>query len=160
MENQEAPKAIKRSQQQVIQLVKEVVTAILGIMILVFTLVLIARTFGLIDLGDEEKLAEGKEILQILLGLAGVVLGYYFGKVPADAQAARARDEANAANERSRALTARAGDLAEELDAMLDLPSGEKSREAMLNAPGTETRVKAEKVRDELRSLSRLGGRG
>lgn len=156
MADQDLPHGNKWTQEQVIQLVKEGVTAILGILILVFTLVLVFKTFELIGNPDKTQLAAGKDILQILLGLAGVVLGYYFGKVPADAQAARARDEANAANDRSRAVTARAGELAEELDALLDQPAGEKAREATLNAPGAGGRGKVEKVRDELRSLARL----
>ncbi len=159
MANKEENGGSSWTHEQIIQLVKEVVTAILGILILLFTLVLIIRTFGLIGNPDKTQLAAGKDILQILLGLAGVVVGYYFGKVPADAQAARARDEANDANERSLTVTHRAGDLAEELDAILDEAAGVRTSDRALHVQDPGFHGKAEKVRDELRALSRMGYR-
>ena len=45
-------------------------------------------------LGSADKMTQGKELLSILTGLFGVVLGYYFGRIPADARAAQAQVQA------------------------------------------------------------------
>jgi hypothetical protein len=46
------------------------------------------------------KFADLKEVLAPALGLLGTVIGYYFGRVPAERHADTARDAATAAHER------------------------------------------------------------
>jgi hypothetical protein len=46
------------------------------------------------------KFADLKEVLAPALGLLGTVIGYYFGRVPAERHADTARDAAAAAHER------------------------------------------------------------
>ena len=78
-----------------IQRLKEYVTALLGLSILACTLYLAILTFGYV--GEPAKISDAKDILQVLLGVAGIVVGYYFGRVPADARAAQAQEQANEA---------------------------------------------------------------
>ena len=71
---------------------KEVVTAIIALLIALTTLLLVLYLVPL--LGSADKMTQGKELLSILTGLFGVVLGYYFGRIPADARAAQAQVQA------------------------------------------------------------------
>ena len=68
--------------EQGIQLMKEVVTALLGVIIVGFTLVMGWKAFSYV--GEQQKMSDAKDVLLLMLGLAGVVIGYYFGRVPAD----------------------------------------------------------------------------
>jgi hypothetical protein len=79
----------------IIQRLKESVTALLGLIIIVFTLVLLKQVSD--HVGTSDDFSRAKEVLLIVNGLAGVVLGYYFGRVPADARATQAQGEADAA---------------------------------------------------------------
>ncbi len=73
---------------------KEVVTGCLGVMIVLVTLLvaLIAIVFA----GNAEARSAAKDVLLVLTGLVGVVLGYYFGRVPGDVRADKAEGEAKA----------------------------------------------------------------
>jgi hypothetical protein len=76
---------------------KEAITGCLGIMIVLATL--ITATVALIavfTVGNEKVWAAAKDILVLLTGLVGVVLGYYFGRVPGEARADKAEAEAKA----------------------------------------------------------------
>ena len=64
-------------------------TAVLGIGIVVYTLVMTGRAFGMA--GDATRMGDAKDLLTFLSGFAGVVVGYYFGRVPADARTAQAQ---------------------------------------------------------------------
>jgi hypothetical protein len=55
--------------------------------------------------GTDEAWARAKDVLLILSSLVGVVLGYYFGRIPGEAQAAKADTAAEGA--RSEASAAR-----------------------------------------------------
>ncbi len=72
---------------------KEVITAIIGIFIIVYTLILLwpALFASPIDLTS----AEG--IFSILGGWGGVILGYYFGRIPAEKAASQAEKTAQMA---------------------------------------------------------------
>ena len=72
----------------IIQAGKEIVTAVLGLLIVGYALYLAYLTFSYVD--DPTKMSEAKDVLLLILGLAGVVIGYYFGRVPADARAVQA----------------------------------------------------------------------
>jgi hypothetical protein len=75
-----------------LQAFKETITGILGITVIVYTLFVAYQTLGFV--GDQTKMAQAKDVLTLLLALAGVVLGYYFGRLPADARAADATHKA------------------------------------------------------------------
>lgn len=98
---------------------KEVVTAIIAILIAVTALLLVANLVPM--LGDPAKMTQGKELLSTITGLFGVVLGYYFGRIPADARAAQAQEQAVKATQqgeqaaaRSDMVSARAEELADQ----------------------------------------------
>ena len=89
-----------------IQGFKEVVTALLGLMVVLYTLLLAGTALGYA--GDATKMSNAKDILLLVLGLAGVVIGYYFGRVPADARATQAGEQADQANAQAADVSARA----------------------------------------------------
>ncbi len=65
------------------QVIKEIVTAALAFLIIIFTVVIVWRSFTFV--GNTQKVGDAKDLLTIMLGLAGVVVGYYFGRVSAEA---------------------------------------------------------------------------
>ncbi len=71
---------------------KEIVTGCLGVMIVLVTLLvaLIAILFA----GNANTQSAAKDVLLVLTGLVGVVLGYYFGRVPGEVRADKAESEA------------------------------------------------------------------
>jgi hypothetical protein len=76
---------------------KEAVTGCLGLMIVFATL--LAATIAMIavfTVGDDKVWVAAKDILVLLIGLVGVVLGYYFGRLPGEARADKAEAEAKA----------------------------------------------------------------
>jgi hypothetical protein len=76
---------------------KEAVAGCLGIAIVLATLVVaIFAVLAVFAVGNEKVWAAAKEILVLLIGLVGVVLGYYFGRVPGEARADKAEAEAKA----------------------------------------------------------------
>jgi hypothetical protein len=77
--------------------IKEMVTAILGIAIVTFTLALTGFTFSMA--GEGARMQDAITVLTLLFGLAGVVVGYYFGRVPAEARAVEAQKRADTASD-------------------------------------------------------------
>lgn len=77
--------------------IREIVTAILGIAIVVFTLALTGLAFSMA--GDGPRMRDAVTVLTLLFGLAGVVVGYYFGRVPAEARAVEAQNRAKTASD-------------------------------------------------------------
>lgn len=142
-----------------IQGFKEAVTAVLGILVLICTVILAIRTFSYV--GDSTKLTDAKDILQILLGIAGVVVGYYFGRVPADARATQAQEQANDATAQTEQIGAQAQAAADKLD---DLggkitPVTPAARAAGARSIDTSVAADLRKIRDELRTLSAVSRR-
>ena len=72
-----------------LQMIKEGVTAILALAIVGTTLYWMSMAFGLA--GDATKMSDAKDLLALMSGLTGVVLGYYFGRVPSEARASQAQ---------------------------------------------------------------------
>jgi hypothetical protein len=75
---------------------REIVTAILGIAIVLFTLALTGLAFSMA--GEGPRMRDAITVLTLLFGLAGVVVGYYFGRVPAEARAVEAQARADVAS--------------------------------------------------------------
>jgi len=144
--------------EQKIQGFKELVTAILGVLVLACTLFLAGWTFYYV--GDQSKITNAKDVLQILLGTAGVVIGYYFGRVPADARAAQAQEQANAATaqtEQVGAQTQAAADKVEQVMAKI-APTTAETRGI---SAGIDTAIGSDlqRIRDELRTLAAVSRR-
>ncbi len=109
-----------------LQRFKEIVTAILGISIVIFTLILAWQAFGVLRTGDafdEKRMSAAKDILLLLLGLSGVVIGYYFGRVPADARATQAQEQANTAISQAEQISAEAQSVADDIDNLMNTTS-------------------------------------
>jgi predicted MFS family arabinose efflux permease len=64
---------------------KERITAVLAFLLVASTMVLTYLTFSMA--GQDGKMKDAMGVLSLLFGLAGVVVGYYFGRVPGDARA-------------------------------------------------------------------------
>ncbi len=111
---------VKQSQwtpEQIIQLVKELVCATLGIFLIVFTVLMANNAFSMV--GDSAKLSNAKDLLLLLLSLSGVVLGYYFGRTPADARANQAIKQATVATAHSHELGSKAEVVGVKLNQMM-----------------------------------------
>ena len=145
--------------EQKIQGFKEVVTAILGVLVLACTVYLVVRTFYYV--GEQEKMANAKDILQILLGVAGVVVGYYFGRVPADARAAQAQEQANAATAETEQISAQTQAAADAVEEVMDkiTPSVPTARGGAAPPPDTLIAENLQKIRDKLRGIAAVSRR-
>jgi hypothetical protein len=75
---------------------RELITNILGALVVLVTLVIAIVT--IFSVGNASTYAAAKDVLLFMNGLVGVVLGYYFGRVPGDARADKAESEAKKAN--------------------------------------------------------------
>jgi type VI protein secretion system component VasK len=96
---------------------RETVTSVIALSVVGVGLWMLVETFlaggGLSGGADGTGFNNRKEILAIAIGLLGTVLGYYFGRVPAERQADAARADAASAKEDAADAEARANDLAE-----------------------------------------------
>lgn len=132
-----------------IQAFKEGVTALMGLAVVIFTLFLAWKS--LTYSANDMQMANAKDILLLVLGLTGVVIGYYFGRIPADARATQA-------NEKAQQVTAEAAVAADELDGILAEAGGSAAGGATgrgTGQAGTAVVEDVRRVRDNLRSLSR-----
>jgi hypothetical protein len=133
-----------------VQLAREIFTAVLALVIIGFTLLVAYRSFNLV--GDSAKIGDAKDILTIMLGLAGVVVGYYFGRAPGDARAAQATARADTAVSQREQVKATARSLADHID---DVIAGDPSSVTRSSQPTDLSEIRA--LRDQLRDLARTG---
>jgi pyruvate/2-oxoglutarate dehydrogenase complex dihydrolipoamide acyltransferase (E2) component len=143
----------------IIQAFKEGVTALLGLAVVIYTLVLAGQTIALV--GQEQKMADAKDVLLLVLGLAGVVVGYYFGRVPADARASQATERAEEATAEAEQVRAHARAAADDVERVMDrlAPAAARVRgaEEASMAPGVESDLR--QIREELRAVGNIGRR-
>ncbi len=68
---------------------REVTTALLALIVVAGTLVLIAKAFAFVSVDDtkDQSFRHAKDLLNIVLPLLGVVLGYYFNKASTETRA-------------------------------------------------------------------------
>jgi hypothetical protein len=104
------------------QWLKEGVTALLGVGIVAYTLYMTYRAFGMV--GDATRMADAKDLLTFLSGFAGVVVGYYFGRVPADARTAQAQQQIGRAVSDKEQTMSTMGDMKEKLTDLEDKMDG------------------------------------
>lgn len=138
---------MKWNPEQRLQMLKEIVTALIGLAIVVYTLYMTTVALGMV--GDTNRLPSAKDLLLLFLSLTGVVLGYYFGRVPADARSAQAQQQAMDAT----AQTAQIGAKAEQLSQQLG-PTMEKIRGTPGFTMDEATAAELEHMRQQLRDLS------
>ena len=145
--------------EQKIQGFKELVTAILGVLVLACTLFLAGWTFRYV--GEPSKITNAKDILQILLGVAGVVVGYYFGRVPADARAAQAQEQANAVTAQTEQVSAQTQAAADRVEQVMDkiTPAAAATRGAGAQPLDTLITTDLQKIRNDLRVLAAVSRR-
>lgn len=141
-----------------IQWFKEAVTALLGLIIVGYTLVIGWRVFSFV--GEPQKMSDAKDILMLMLGLAGVVIGYYFGRVPADARTTQALQQADAAKTRAEQVSAEANGLADQIDHLLEgARPGAASAGGAPPSPAAGAPSELTRIRDRLREAARRSGR-
>lgn len=151
-----APSRRKWSPDTILQLFKEIVTALLAFVLIWYTLRLADRT--LVYVGDTQKMSDAKDILLLLVGLVGVVLGYYFGRIPADARAAQAQQEATDASVKAEIVTDKAEQIAEKAVSMATRAApARRGAEGIQPAATDEEITWLEDQIAELRAMSRSG---
>jgi len=157
--NQESPTKVPWTPEQKIQAFKETVTAILGLFVVGSTIYLAAKTFTYV--GQENTMADAKDVLLLMLGLAGVVVGYYFGRVPADARATQAQDQANTATAQAEQVTVQARAMADQVDHVMDKVAPAASATRGAGAPQIDTAIAADlqHIRDGLRAIGAVSKR-
>jgi hypothetical protein len=108
---------------------------------------------------DQQKMSDAKDILLLMLGLAGVVIGYYFGRVPADARATQAQQQADSAHAHAERVSTEANAMAEQIDHVLEgAPSGAAARGAGSKSPAAAASDLTH-IRDKLREVANRGRR-
>ena len=129
----------------VIQLFKEIVTAVMGLLLVGYTLYVANSVLALA--GESKKLPDAKDLLLLMLGLAGVVIGYYFGRIPADARTAQAQKQATEAIVKTELVGAKAETIANALD--------EAITDVMVTRGETNTidTQSLQRLRDQMRDL-------
>jgi hypothetical protein len=142
--------------EQLIQIFKEIVTALLGLGLVIYTLVLANNALQYV--GDETKMSDAKDILLLVLGLSGVVIGYYFGRVPADARATQAQEQANAATAQAEQVSVQAQVAAEQVDEIMNraVSTSVATRDAGPPAMDPALVTELQRIRDELRATANL----
>ena len=141
---------------------KEGVTALIGLSIIVFTLVVAIRSLGS---AGKPEMADVKDVLSLIMGLTGVVIGYYFGRIPADARADEAQKQTNSAIAQSAEVSVQAEALADKVGTIIEQSPGGEAPEAPATRSGaprqaesapaqTQMRTDLQEVRDQLRSLA------
>lgn len=137
--------------EQFMQLLKEVVSAALGIFLVVYTVLMANDAFGMV--GDTTRLSNAKDLLLLLISLTGVVLGYYFGRVPADARATQAMKQATVATANAHEL----GDAVEDVSVKLNrMMQDMKSTTIMQNGQDVTQKMvdETQQLSDECRNIS------
>jgi hypothetical protein len=157
MENENEKPGSRWTPELIIQAFKELITAIFGVLILVFTLVLAKKTFGFVN--NPEQVARAKDILLLLLGLAGVVVGYYFGRVPADARASQAQEKAELAVTHAGLVDASAREALDKIEKTLARQQAGSGFRPEKGSVSAESDIIAEllEIRNNLHDLTALG---
>ncbi len=97
-----------------LQFLKEGVTAILALAIVGTTLYWMGMAFGMA--GDSTRMSDAKDVLALMSGLSGVVVGYYFGRVPSEARASQAQRQVAAASEETGSMKSSVATVKGEMD--------------------------------------------
>jgi hypothetical protein len=95
---------------------KEIVTAFLGVLVVGVTLYLVIQGFAFV--GDQTKMSDTRDLLALMFGISGVVLGYYFGRIPADARAAQAHQQTQEATAKMERMGATRLEMAKKLESV------------------------------------------
>lgn len=134
--------------EKTIQLCKEIFTAILGLIIVGFTFYFAYETFQYVG---KPEMDDAKDILLLMLGVAGIVIGYYFGRVPADARTTQAQEQAIAATAWTEHVSIQTRKIADDVDEVMN--------NLGMADPGTRTASdpaivdKLERIINELRTI-------
>ena len=102
------------------------------------------RTVGL---DDHSRFEDARTILDVLVGLVGVVLGYYFGRMPAEARADQAQKQSVAAAEQAERIRAKGEELGQSVERALGTP--------VRGGVPDETAESVRRQLSELRALAR-----
>jgi hypothetical protein len=114
-----------------LMIMKEVVTAVIALSLVWATVAMSLQSLYMV--GDAVRVTQAKDILMVMIGLLGVVLGYYFGRIPADARAAQAQDHANEAVAKGEQAAAHSDQVSLQADQLANWADQMASR--LLTAP-------------------------
>lgn len=110
--NEDRPSTTVPLESRTVLLGREVITALISVIILVasmaafwFTFLAARESFAETDLAKRQAYERQKDLLTIATGLLGTVTGYYLGRVPAELRAATAQTAADRARAEVAATT-------------------------------------------------------
>jgi len=131
---------------------REGITGCLGVIIVLTTLLLLLSAFILLLLRPNAEFAPFHDMLLILNGMTGMVLGYYFGRMPAEARAnqsekARTVAEQQATKEATRSAVLRAG--LRDLQADLSQPALTARAKGLAPAQLEATRAQVQRLLEQ-----------
>lgn len=143
---------------KIVQLIKEVVTAILGFLVMGYTFYFAYKTFAYVG---QPQINDAKDILLLMLGMAGIVIGYYFGRVPADARTTQAIDQAIAETARAENVIVQSRNIADQVDKVKDKISqvSAGTREDRTLPSDTTIDKKLQEIINDLRAIGTAGNR-
>lgn len=137
-----------------ITIFKEVVTAIIAILLVATTVRMLWVSLQLV--GDEMRINQARELIMVMTGLVGAVIGYYFGRIPADARAAQAQQQAQQAAEERTEISVQAEALAESVERVIRrMPREAQTLRGEGGEPLAEELESLQESIQQLRALSR-----
>jgi len=141
--------------EDIITIFKEVVTAIIAILLVATTVRMLWVSLQLV--GDEMRINQARELIMVMTGLVGAVIGYYFGRIPADARAAQAIQQAQQATEERTEISAQAEVLAESVEKVIRRLPGEAA--TLRGEGGTPLAGELEDLQESIQRLRTLSRR-
>lgn len=134
---------------------KETVAALIALAIVGCTLSVMHAMFGGGAKIEDGRWQQLSSILQVAVGLAGTVTGYYFGRIPAEKaaqQAAQARDQSAAAAQTAASNEARIRGQVDQLKRRFGTPIGGAPMGGGGN-PAEEAEAMRRRIADELEHI-------
>jgi hypothetical protein len=107
---------------------RECITNLLGLAIVISTILTALWSFWF--LGDGRQMDDAKALLTVMSGLSGVVIGYYFGRVPAESHASQMNEQMRAAVEESERARSGMRNMVRMIDQLEDTAVSEGQVEA------------------------------
>ncbi|HMA36714.1 MAG TPA: hypothetical protein VKY74_19825 [Chloroflexia bacterium] len=134
-----------------VQWLKETVAAILAVFVVGGTLLLAILALLVLLFRGNTDFQGAKDVLLVLSGLSGAIIGYYFGRIPGDERAAQAQQQAAAATEQAGAAKSRAQGFIQQAVAKVD--------SLTQSTPGTRSAdpqaAQLQQLQQEMRDLAR-----
>lgn len=151
----EGPAERQERWQGTLMIVKESLTGCIGLLIVGTTLLLVLVTLLVALTRSQTDVGALKEILLFMNGLIGVVLGYYFGRVPAEERARKAESAEVEAREKAEDSQERLAEVRGGLEGLKAEIAQVRQRPAVRGEPVEEPLGRLEERLDQLLARTR-----